>query len=339
MQSVEIANLNRIEIPSIDENLAKAFNLDQKGWSFSYVFHFTEIRDIFLAAKLHSSADHKKFTKYCLQINLPFVKTPWNARRVLEHLNALKNFGFLNSKYEVVKEDVFTSKIGESITSLDAKIFKEVFFKYFRFREIMSWFIDITNQEKDKFIQLITEETVLSGSKPLFYFSDKSRFTDSFFYNIHQLDEVYFINHERNEDLMRFWDVFAKWALSLDLIEKFNLKSLGYKLDSGSGVSGMYFINPECQISEDDILKFIPISFNSNYIYIPELVLRLCLKYRAKVENIKNLVINVYVKNKDKFSLERTSEVFIKSKEFRDNEIIFFPKYKDSFVSHLIVRK
>lgn len=52
----------------------------------------------------------------------------------------------------------------------------------------------------------------------------------------------------------------------------------------------------------------------------------------------KEFIINEYKANTEQISLVRTSEVFIKEREFSKKEKVFYPKYKDSYISHIILR-
>jgi DNA-binding CsgD family transcriptional regulator len=71
---------------------------------------------------------------------------------------------------------------------------------------------------------------------------------------------------------------------------------------------------------------------------LSQLAFRLCVDYRVSCNNAKEFIINEYKAKTDSISLVRTSEIFIKEKEFSKKEKVFYPKYKDSYISHIILR-
>ena len=81
-----------------------------------------------------------------------------------------------------------------------------------------------------------------------------------------------------------------------------------------------------------DLKGYIKQNYNSTYISIPKLVLRIATEFRFPVENIKKTVVKQCLDSSDQFSLQRTSEVFI-----RNTEINFVPIVNDSYVSHILV--
>jgi len=68
------------------------------------------------------------------------------------------------------------------------------------------------------------------------------------------------------------------------------------------------------------------------------LIFTLCTIFRKSLSSTKDYIIEEYKRNKEYISLVRTSEVFIKSGKFAENSTVIYPKYKDSFISHLIIR-
>ena len=86
-------------------------------------------------------------------------------------------------------------------------------------------------------------------------------------------------------------------------------------------------------------MDYLNENHNNTYIYLPDLILELAIKFRLRVEKIKELIIEQYQIHKEYFSFERTSEIFIKKGDIKDGDKILFPKYKDSYISHLIIRR
>lgn len=325
----------RKQLPSFNEDDAKS--IKNKGWSFSYVYNFTELRDVYLVLIDNEFKSLTSFTEFCLKTKLPFVRTKWNKRRILEHLNALKNFELVDNNYQPIIKVFENSKIGEPISDQDLSIFKEIYFTYFRFKEIFTWFINPTVKEREEYINKLTENDVLIKSKPVFTFSDISRFTDSFFYEIKPNPDIYFIDAKNNEDLMRFWDVFVKWGTALGILEKFNLRNLNVKTIDKKNVACVYVINKNIQ--DVNLLEYINKNYKGSYIYLPSLILDIAIEYRFTIDHIKQLIIDQYIVHKEFLSFERTSEIFVKKLDIKENDKIFFPKHNDSYVSHLIIRK
>lgn len=334
---VDLTHSRFIEIPSLSEGEATELKQHAKGWSFSFVFNFSEIRDVFIALNQFSIGGFElsKFFKYCQSIKLPFTRTPWNERRLLEHLNALKNFGLIGPKHEIL-ENPFSTRIGEELNPKDIEVFRRIYFTYFRFKEMMSWFINPISENKVDFIESISDSVFEKKSNPLFVFSNKSRFTDSYIYDLVDNTTVYYIDL-KSEDLMRFWDVFMRWGQTLGVIEKFNLKNLDIKTIENKSIACVYALNNNFEGL--DLLNYLNQYHKSSYIYLPHLVLELVMKFRLKVETIHKLIIDQYKVHKEYLSFERTSEIFVKQQEIKNGDKIFFPKYNDSYISHIIVRK
>jgi hypothetical protein len=314
-----------------DEEYQIRFN---KGWSYSYVYSFSEIRNIFILLRKYGFSDLKSFYKLCIENKLPAVKTPWSDRRILEHINALKNFGLISENSKILRSDVFHSAdLMSAISDEDLLVFEEIFFSYYRFKEILSWLVDPVTSDRSKIIDKITKDFILTNSKTVFPFNTMSRFTDSFVFELKDNTPVYQIQNSAGEDgdMVRFWDVFCKWATELRLIEKFNLKNLDYQLSHNyKSLSCLYF--KQNLDTSFDLLKFISENYQSKYINVPKLIFRIATIYRFSIDDIKRLIIKISTENSSKFSLQRTSEIFI-----RDTEINFVPKVNDSYISHILL--
>lgn len=314
-----------------------------KGWSYSFVYSLTELRDIFIAIEkngLSNGISH--FTSKNIINKVPYTKSEWDNRRVLEVTNALKNFGLLDSRSIVIRPNIFgESRIGDDLSVNDRLVFTEIFFDYFRFKELASLFV---NPEIDKYNrESISTNTIIKNSIPLFSFISKKGYVDSFFYKLNNNPDLYVFPDfneagDNNSGLKRFWDVFISWGQQLDIIERFNMKNIGFKLSNEKTFNCNYFISSRsCNVS---IVEFIRDHYEGETcIDLANLVLRLCLEYRIKVEDAHNLIISFYLSNMENVSLIRTSEIFIKEKDFSKNDRVLYPKYHDSFVSHIKIRR
>ena len=309
-----------------------------KGWSLSSVYNFSEIRDVYLALRQWGKkrSDRKTFISYCQSINLPFVDTKWNERRLLEHQNALKNFSLVNSHYGIIKEVFIGVEIGSPLRKDDLDIFRQIYFSYFRFKEISSWFINPLPVDRLKFIRDLNEDDIVENSIPIFSFSDKSRFTDSFLYELEDGAPVYYID-QNNGGLIRFWDVFIKWGTTLAVLEKFSLRSLEIKTTNNKSITCTYLLNRHN--IELNLLEYLKKTSSNRYIYLPSLVFDLATKFRLSIQKVQQLIVDQYKVHKEHLSFERTSEIFIKQGEIKTGEKILFPKYNDAYISHLIIRQ
>lgn len=335
---VDLSKSEKIKLPYLPNTEFKnAF--DGKGWSFSYVYHFWELKNIYLAIRDNGYTNKKDFTEKCLkELRLPYLNTPWDdeGRRILEQVNALKNFGLIDADYKIINQSIFEdSKIGDEITINDKLVFKQIFFSYYRFKEIMSWFVDPISNNRTEIIDNITEQSLRQQSQTAFTFARQSRFIDSFIFELKDNTPIYFIAQESGESnggILRFWDVFVKWGQELDLIEKFNLKNMDYQLSEDyKSLSCIYF---KKDITDSfDLIDYINKNYKSKYISIPKLIFRIIKDYRYSIESVKKLVISTSKKHSDKFSLQRTSEIFI-----RDIEINFIPIVDNSYVSHILLQ-
>jgi hypothetical protein len=322
--------------------ILKTEGIEKVGWSFSNIYHFSELRDIYLKLKEVSifGKTFKQYEDVCLK--LPYISKPWNARRIEEYVNALKNFNVIDKHGRVIMILAFTSKIGESISSTDHDIFKKIFFTYFRFKEVIGWFVNPNEIFSEK---MISEDLIKSKSKVVYTTSTQSRFTDTLFYELRDNVDLYLIqsSEDKSQDAMqRFWDVFCKWGIELGLLQKFNLDYFGCNIEPGKSISCCYFAS--IPVTEIPLKEFISRNFRNSYIHIPELVLKLCQEYRVSVEYAKAFIIGEYEKDQFAYSLDRTSEIFIRTSKIKTDsiksiDVVFHPLYKGSYISHLTVLK
>lgn len=338
---IDISNskIENIDFLSNDE-VKLQFN---KGWSYSFMYSLIELRDIFIVIKKNKLNKGIPFFTLNYVVNkVPFIKSEWDSRRVLEAVNALKNFGLLNSYSEIIKHGLFeNSQIGDPLSDEDKQIFTNIYFEYFRFKEIASLFVNPSMCDEERL--LLSAADIIQKSTPLFSFISKKGYVDSFFNRIIDNPDLYIIpefnkSGDNNSGLKRFWDVFISWGQQLGIIERFNMKNIGYKLSNDKTFGCNYFVsNINKSISINEFINNRHCDESS--IDIANLVLELCLKYRMRIEDAKEMVLLFYSSNQNTVSLVRTSEIFIKERDFAKYDKVLYPKYNDSFVSHLIIRK
>jgi hypothetical protein len=342
--SLELARSPRFEMPYIDEAAARQLHRE-KGWSLSYAYYFAELRDVYLALKTHAFRDVASFTEHCLSIRLPYQKTGWNPRRLLEQLNALRNFSLVDGNHNISRQVFSHSAIGAPLSGEDLAVFRDIYFTYFRFKEMLSWFLGPTTERRATVVSRLNVDDVRMRSEPMFAFSESGRFTDSFLYELRDNTPVYYIransvdcaNATGNEDLMRFWDVFVKWGTELAVIEKFSLRCLGFQTSSGRSLQCYYVINGSP--AGFDLMDYLRSAGSETYIYLPELVFNLAVKYRLPVAAVHRMLFGQYEKYREQLSLERTSEIFVTGGRENRGDKILFPMYNDSYISHMVVRK
>lgn len=315
----------------LNEEDAKEQSKAKKGWSFSYVYHFSELKDIYLILKTTDYKRPKQIFENLKKLNLQYKKTPWEERRILEQINALKNFGLIDENNCVCKDEFKNSKIGDPINNEDLEVFKRIYFSYFRFKEMHSWFVNPNSTNRVNEILELTKDKAIENSKALFPFCLHSRFTDAFLTEVKDSSEIFCIE-KSNEDLMRFWDVYVKWGQSLDVLEKFSLKELDYELSKGNKSLSCVYLKRQYD-NDFDLFTFIKQEYKSKYIQVPKLIFKIAIKYRYSIEQIKKIIVDQSLANNNHISLQRTSEIFIRNKGK-----ILFPKYRDSYISHLMIQ-
>jgi hypothetical protein len=325
-----IRDLPAIPLPILTDKEAEQYFAQ---WSYVNIYSLQDLKDIYLIASSVKEKTVKEITKKVNELIKSEIK--WEERKVLEYLNALVKFKLLDSGYTRNKK-YFTSDINEELNSNDLIILKDIFFNYFRFKEISSWFISPT-PENHKFFNNHTSFDYIHFSNPLYFCSERSRFTDTFFLDINNINKKFIIE---SDILMRFWDVYLKWGVTMNILEKFNISKIGEKtIFENKEVSIVYFVKP---FNNFNLILFIQQNFNSRHIWIPELIHKIVKNYRYSVIDIKSFIVTEVLSN-PRLTYERTSEIFlIKGKtkvEKIENATYLFPKINDTYISNIILRK
>lgn len=315
-------------------------NTEGKGWSFSNVYSFEEIRDLYILLMENGYIESvEKFTaKRVIPLVMPKGKS-WTSRRVREILNAMVNFNWFERNtngcnyWLTTKTPLFLSEsLGKELTDCELDIFKKVFFEYERFREYLSLY-HIDNNSDD----------VIINSIPIYSFSAEDRYTDVFFKSLDDNVDLMCIKDEdssgqKSSGFKSFWDVFVSWAQKLNLMEKFNSNIFNMRLSNGKSFSCSYFNS-----SKDVCLPPLPCILKDLYpnrkvIDVNKLIFKICIIYRKPVKEVKEYIILQYSIYKKYISIVRTSEIFINRSEKKDDNAIAYPKYENSFISHLIIQ-
>lgn len=322
----------KLPVLSNDE-YSRKFN---SRWTFLNIFSLTAVRDIFILSK----GGGKTVKDITNKVNThEIIKdasknwTPFTERQVLEYLNALVKFELLDTSYRPLLNFFKESTINSELSKEDRTNFESIFFTYPRFKEISSWFIDPSPEFHARFNDL-SKEDMVQKSHPLYYYSDESRFHNTFLKDIESPDSRYII---KNEVLMRFWNVYVKWGTVLDVIEKFNIsKVMGIR---NKQVSIIYFT---VKFENFDLIEFISKNFRSGNIWIPSLIFKIAKEFRYSINDIKKYIVESISTN-DRITFERTSEIFlIKGKTIKKNiqdATYLYPLIDDFYISNLNIRR
>lgn len=326
-----IQDLCAIPLPILSDKEAEQ-NFVQ--WSFVNIYSLQDLKDIYLITNMVEKKTIKEITEKVNEL-IP-LKEKWEERKVLEYLNALVKFELLDVGYTTNKNFFIKSNISQGLTNEDITILKNVFFNYFRFKEISSWFISPT-EETHKLFDVYSSIDYINLSNPLYFCSERNRFTDTFFQDINNIDRKYIIE---SDILMRFWDVYLKWGTTLNILDKFNISKIGEKtIFENKEVSVAYFIKP---FNKFDLIEFIQQNFNSRHVWIPELIHKVVRRYRFSVNDIKSFIVSEVLSN-PKLTFERTSEIFLIKGKTKTKNIAsatyLFPKINDTYISNIILRK
>jgi hypothetical protein len=253
-------------------------------------------------------------------------------------LNALVNFELVYQDYAIKKKVFIDSSINSELNKSDTLVFKEIFFSYFRFKEISSWFINPTNKFHENFKEL-NETDFITQSKHLYFYKFKNRFYNRLINTIESIDLIYKIDDQLSH-LMRFCEVYIKWGTDLKILDKFNLSLIDLKTDIDKNLTLVYFIKPFVKF---DLIYYIKSkSFKGRHISIPELIFEIVSDFSFSVDNVKDF-IKSEIRLNDKLTYERTSEIFIikeknNIKKIKDATYLY-PIINNNYISHLIIRK
>lgn len=338
---VDISKTSVQYLNLISDNEAK--QVLGKGWTLSFVYSFQEIRDVYLAfCRYGQCGTVTEFSNKYVRGVIPFTKSPWDekGRRVLEIKNALINFGLIDKKTLKCTKGVFQEVApGAPLSDDDNMVFREIFFRYFRFMEYASLFLNPNMSSDEK--RSLTEYRVLADSRVLFYYGFEGSRVDTLFYTLNHPDILFRFpvaeNGKAKGGFLRFWDVFLSWAANLGLIERLNMKRQGFLLSDGKSFNACYFINTYCRIN---VREMLDTKFKRQLLIdISMLVMEVCMCFRCSINDAQQAIINYYLEHPETVSLIRTSEIFIKETELNSNDRILYPKYKGSFISHIKIRE
>jgi hypothetical protein len=343
LRTGEVINIMNIPIdflPVLTNTDAQVL-MGGKGWSLPSVWDLLMLKRVYMTIFSNSVSTKQ----HVYQELLSKYKRSWkNPERVIdEYINALKCFDLIwstESELKVSNRSFFDLKEKDKLTEHDCKSLGDLFFSYYRFKEIHNWFLKGKDVEKST-IDAIEKNDLLNKRPLLFYTSlhnivdknGKSReFADTFFDDINPIQLMQI--EKANDKMMRFWDVFTNWGKTLNVIEKVNLTEsirVRCKLELEKRISVVYFVDDTVDF---DLREFIDSIYEKSCktISLPELSINIGLNYRCSIAKAHFEIISQTRKYQGLYSLQRTSQIFIAGKEY------IYPKLGNSFVSHIIVR-
>lgn len=288
---------------------------EHNAWSYFNVYSLRDFKDIY-NVYYHNECVRSipKLYEYCKNAGIISESGKiWTERNLLEIVNALKKTGLLDSKSSSpLCGNIFHSTYNHELTTSDKESLKKVFINYFRFVDFMKIFQN-GNSHYDNFI---------------IAYMDGCRFFNRF---IDIKNKVAYYLSDNKKNVMRFWDVFTKWGMTLHLINKCSLNALNIDCCTDEVKKG-YLLNFAVPLPvQFSILKFMDENFSIECVYIPELERELILRFKFHIEDIKVALINECIKKSHEYRLQRITAIFIEP-----GERTLFPFVDGTYMSHIL---
>lgn len=292
---------------------------DTKGWSYSSVYFIEELKDLYVL--INKENGFKSIGSLCNLFNDLHKENDRKRtkRQILENVNALKNFGLLSKDGTPLKGSLFRAGFGEALTKEDRNVFVKIYLNYFRFREFHSIFIHTDN---------ITLDELQNHSMMILTAISAGRFTNIALLTKEGQIEVVKIEEE-NSAVKRFWDVYFKWGIKLDLLEKFPIKQVG--ITTCPNVKSLQAVYFKKKMAEKfSVFEYLKSNFRETYIYIPDAIYSIAKKFRYSLDEIKQKLLDECM-YRDEYRAQSTSSFYIEKKEN-----FLFPKLGNTYITHLL---
>ncbi|MCS2698282.1 hypothetical protein NXW27_18000 [Phocaeicola dorei] len=286
--------------------LSQEENNEGKKWSYSYVYFLEDLKLVYNLLCDDATRTIPHLLNTCNSHNIISKSgKKWTNRNLLEIVNALKNFGLISiDENKPINVNLFGNKEDE-LTEQDVRIFKDIYISYFRFREFHQLFID---SEQQPSLDILYNE-----SNPIYSFSSYGRFVNSFMIDCDNYERIIEID-KKDSEIMRFWDVYIKWGETLGLIEKFPLKAWGiHFIPSVKSLNIVYY--KKLMPRNYSIFDFIDNEYQTEYIYIPDIIKLLITKERFALKDIKSKLIDECIKMSHRYRAQSTSAIFVQKKK------------------------
>lgn len=282
---------------------------DEKGWSYSFVYHLKDLRNIYnIYCNTSGIKSMSQLLAYCKNNDIKSESgKAWTTRSLLEIVNALVNFGLLTNNKRPT--DIrFNSTLEDNLSIHDKDILINIFFSYFRFSQYLPIFGGI------------------SENKVAFAYMDGQRFFNRFICTKES------IIYELDGSLpIRFWDVFTKWGTTLGILNKCKVEAFGIDLGELEEKNALWIQLTKPIPQNFSILQFMEENIPERCVYIPYLIYKIIEKYAYPIELIKEKLIEECSNNLDNYRLQTITEIFIMR-----GEKTLFPLQNDNYKSHIL---
>jgi|GEM_PF-2889114 len=289
-------------------------------WSYFNVYYLLDIRSIYQLFWKHGNIDSiKSLSDYCREEKITAEnREPWSNRKLLEINNCLRKIGFTDGN-KALKGPLFNDSPEDELSDHDKKIFENVFFNYFRFRDFHKLFTSNVDHQ-----QRYTKSNL---SNVIYVFKTRNRFFDSFFIPISNQEIAI---EDKDSDIMRFWDVYIKWAEELGLIQRFSLKTLGIEYSLKCRDVNVVFY-PQPMPNNFSIVDYCENIYGLNYVYIPQLYWMIIRDFGYSLYEIRDRLIEECLIKRPMYRLQSTSKIFVNDKEDK-----ILPIVDNRYMSHLL---
>lgn len=293
-----------------------------KRWSFSFVYYLEDLRNVYRLYDEYEIDSIPALFYKCKELGMKsWNGKAWNQRNLLELVNALKNFKLLSIDNKVSTKGLFAETLPkEPLTSTEKNVFKEIYLNYFRFCEFHELFVG-----KDEAITYGN----LKDSTPIVYYMQDSRFTNRFLISAKPDIKIIGLSDEHS-DMMRFWDVYLKWGVSLEILRKYPLKPFGVNtVPPTKGLSIAYFYT---KMPKDfSVFDYMLKEMQGSYLFIPDVIYTLIYDRHFAAEDVLERIVEESIANPNTFRAQSTSAIFI-----NDKENFLFPKIGNAYITHLL---
>ena len=284
-----------------------------KGWSYSFIYHLKDIKKIYLVCKsANRPLSVSELLAICKENKIESEsKKEWTKRNLLEVINALKNFGLIDSSTSMCSAEDLFSYENTDLTEKDMDVFKNIYRSYFRFLDFHQIFQSTSNSP-----------TII------YAFKEKQRFFNSFV--CLEKQEFFHIN-ETHQDTMRFWDVYTKWGETLGLLNKCSLASFGVEIDNPH-FKNIYVCNQTTPMPREfSVCNYIQDKMPGTSYYIPDIEWKLIKEFGFSVQEIKKAILDECTAKNFTFRLQKASFLTV------DHEALkLFPIIGNTYMSHIL---
>jgi hypothetical protein len=284
-----------------------------KGWSYSFVYYLKDIKTIYSIYYIEKrSITIPELLKICQRNNVVSESgKKWTNRNLLEIVNALKNFEFIDKTTNIARAGNLFSAETKELTEKDKDVLRNVYKSYFRFCDFHKLFASVN-----------------SFPTLLYAFKEEQRFFNRFA----RIDknEIYCIE-DTHQDTMRFWEVYTKWGETLELLNKCLASSFDSEFDNLL-YRNIYVCNLTRPMPDDfSICNYIQKKMAGKAYYIPDIEWNLITEFGYSIGAIKRRILDECLSNSSCFRLQKASFLTVDPDELK-----LFPIVGNTYMSHIL---